>query len=177
LLSACSLKIISGAVTDMGCGTILHEPRASSNIRRVKGKAVPLLNWLSTSHEGVWKSGCTDPRFIDLGTSWRWVVSLTPRPIYPREKSPRDSLDRNLGGPQSWSRRYGEVKTLGEYPNNPRKLLQKNVGNLWENVSPYKTTIPANSSWVLLLMSGSNCTMWVYETASYGNVIVKHSEN
>jgi hypothetical protein len=29
-----------------------------------------------------------DPRFLDLGTSWRCVVSVTPRPIYPRANSP-----------------------------------------------------------------------------------------
>jgi hypothetical protein len=32
-------------------------------------------------------SGCIDPHFLDLGTSWRWVVSFTPRPLYPRGKS------------------------------------------------------------------------------------------
>jgi hypothetical protein len=32
--------------------------------------------------------GCIDPHFLDLGTSWKWVVSFTPRPFYPREKSP-----------------------------------------------------------------------------------------
>jgi hypothetical protein len=26
---------------------------------------------------------CIDPRNLDLGTSWRWVVSFTPRPFYP----------------------------------------------------------------------------------------------
>jgi hypothetical protein len=26
--------------------------------------------------------------FLDLGTSWRWVVNFTPRPLYPRGKSP-----------------------------------------------------------------------------------------
>jgi hypothetical protein len=25
-----------------------------------------------------------EPRFLDLSTSWRWVVSFTPRPLYPR---------------------------------------------------------------------------------------------
>jgi hypothetical protein len=25
----------------------------------------------------------TDPRFLDLSTSWRWVVRFTPRPLYP----------------------------------------------------------------------------------------------
>jgi hypothetical protein len=28
---------------------------------------VPVLNGLSTKHEGVWGSGC----FLDLGSSWR----------------------------------------------------------------------------------------------------------
>jgi hypothetical protein len=57
-------------------------------------------------------NGCTDQRFFDLGTTWRWVVSFTPRLLYPRGKSPRCSLDRKLGGPQSCPRRYGEVKIL-----------------------------------------------------------------
>jgi hypothetical protein len=55
--------------------------------------------------EGVWGSGCIDPHFLDLGTSWRKVVSFTPRPLYTRGKSPRYPLDRSLGGPQSRSGR------------------------------------------------------------------------
>jgi hypothetical protein len=57
---------------------------------------------------GVRGSGCIDPQFLDVGTSWRSVVSFTPRPIYPRGKSPRYPLDRRLGGPQSWSGRCEE---------------------------------------------------------------------
>jgi hypothetical protein len=53
-------------------------------------------------------SGCIDPHFLDLGTSWRWVVNFTPRPLYPRGKSPRYPMDRRLGGPQSRSGRFGE---------------------------------------------------------------------
>jgi hypothetical protein len=34
-------------------------------------------------------NGCIDPHFFYLGTSWRWVVNLTPRPLYPRGRSPR----------------------------------------------------------------------------------------
>jgi hypothetical protein len=63
-------------------------------------------------HEGVWGSGCINPNFLDLGTSWRWVVSFTPLPLYPRGKSPRYPLDRRLGGPQSRSERFGEEKIL-----------------------------------------------------------------
>jgi hypothetical protein len=29
------------------------------------------------------ESGCIDPHFLDLGTSWRRVVNFTPRPFYP----------------------------------------------------------------------------------------------
>jgi hypothetical protein len=40
------------------------------------------------------------PDFLDLGTSWRRVVSFTPRPPYPREKSPRCPLDRRWVDPR-----------------------------------------------------------------------------
>jgi hypothetical protein len=33
-------------------------------------------------------SGCIDPRFLDLGASWRWVVSFIPRPLYSRIEPP-----------------------------------------------------------------------------------------
>jgi hypothetical protein len=39
-------------------------------------------------------------------------VSFTPRPLYPRGKTPRYPLDRKLGGPQSLSGRFGEEKIL-----------------------------------------------------------------
>jgi hypothetical protein len=43
---------------------------------------------LCLRHEDNWGSGCIDPRFVDLGTNWRWVVSFTPRLLYPQRKSP-----------------------------------------------------------------------------------------
>jgi hypothetical protein len=64
-----------------------------------EGKIVSVLNYLSIHHEDVWWSGCIDPGFLDLGTSWRWVVSFTPRPLYPRGKSPRYPLNTRLSGP------------------------------------------------------------------------------
>jgi hypothetical protein len=30
---------------------------------------------------------CIDPHFLDFGTSWRWMVSFTPLPLYPRERA------------------------------------------------------------------------------------------
>jgi hypothetical protein len=70
-----------------------------------------LTNW-ALYHEGIWGSGCIDPHIIDLGTSWRWVVSFMPLPIYPRGKSPWYPLDTRLGGSQIRSGQFGEEKIL-----------------------------------------------------------------
>jgi hypothetical protein len=53
-------------------------------------------------------SGYTDPCFLDPDTSWRWVISFTLRPPYPRGKSPRYSLDRRLVRPRNRFGRRGE---------------------------------------------------------------------
>jgi hypothetical protein len=63
-------------------------------------------------NEGVWGSGCIDPHILDIGTTWKWVVSFTPRPLYPRGKSPRNSLDKMLGGLQSRSGSCGENSSV-----------------------------------------------------------------
>jgi hypothetical protein len=73
--------------------------------------SLSLTNW-ALRHEGVWGSWCIDPLFLDLDTSWRWLVSFTPLPLYSRGKSLRYPLDRRLGGPQSRSGRSGEEKIL-----------------------------------------------------------------
>jgi hypothetical protein len=46
------------------------------------------------------EDGCTGLRVLHLGTSWMWMVSFTPLPLYPRGKSPWHSLNRRLGGPK-----------------------------------------------------------------------------
>jgi hypothetical protein len=60
--------------------------------------------------KAYWGNGCIDLRILDLGTRWRWVVSLTPRPLYSQGKSPWYPLDRRLGDPQSLPGRGGEEK-------------------------------------------------------------------
>jgi hypothetical protein len=69
-----------------------------------KIKVVPVL----INHYAWW--GCTDPRILNLGASLKWVVSSTPRQLYPRVKSPRYPLDRRLRGPQNRSGRRKEEK-------------------------------------------------------------------
>jgi hypothetical protein len=61
-----------------------------SCLLKVKVKSLCLINW-ALGHEGVWGSGCIDSYFLDLGTSWRWVVRFKPRPLYLRYP-----LDRRL---------------------------------------------------------------------------------
>jgi hypothetical protein len=68
-----------------------------------------VLNQLRITPWRPMGSRCIDPHFLDLGSSWRWVVSFTPWPLYPRGKSPRYLLDRRLGGPQSRSG-HGETR-------------------------------------------------------------------
>jgi hypothetical protein len=55
-------------------------------------------------HVGEWRYSCT---IHDLRTRCRWVVSFTPRPLYPGSQ-----LDKRLGGPQS---RNSKVKELWLY--------------------------------------------------------------
>jgi hypothetical protein len=55
-------------------------------------------------------SGGITARILDLGIRWRWVVSFTPRPLYPQEKGPWYPLDRRLGVPHSRSGSGGEEK-------------------------------------------------------------------
>jgi hypothetical protein len=97
-------------------------------------------------------SGCIDVYFLGLVTSWRWVVSFTPRPLYPRGRSPLYPLDRRLGGPQSRSGRHGEVKILestGTRTSTPRSSC------------PSPVTIPTTLSRLhLTLCIGENLVKW-----------------
>jgi hypothetical protein len=58
---------------------------------------------------GEWRYSAT---ILVLVTRLRWAVSFTPRPLYPRRKSPRYPLDRRLGGHQNRSRHCEEEKNL-----------------------------------------------------------------
>jgi len=50
------------------------------------------------------------PHILDLGTTWRRVVSFIPQSLYSQGKSPWYLLDRRLGGPQNRSGHCGEEK-------------------------------------------------------------------
>jgi hypothetical protein len=83
---------------------------AGSKLTIVKGKVKLSLCFNRASRHGsVLGERGIAPRILDLSTRWRWMVSFTPRPLYPQEKSPLYPLDRRLGGPQNRSG-HGEGK-------------------------------------------------------------------
>jgi hypothetical protein len=62
----------------------------SSTYYKMKVK-VKLSLWFLTEHHAMkayWGSGGIAPRILELDTRWRWVVSFTPRPLYPRKRAP-----------------------------------------------------------------------------------------
>jgi hypothetical protein len=69
-------------------------------------------------------SGVIAPRILDLGSRRRWVVSFTPRPLYPQGKNPWYPLDRRLGGLQSRSGRGGEEKNSQPLSGLERPIIQ-----------------------------------------------------
>jgi hypothetical protein len=85
------------------------------------------LCFFSTSaprHEGMLESGGSAPRILDFGIIWRWVVSFTPRLLYPQGKSPWYPLDRRLGGPQNRSESGGEEKNSQPLPGIEHPIIQ-----------------------------------------------------
>jgi hypothetical protein len=88
-----------------------------------KVKLSPCFNW-ALQHDGVlgqWRYSSTH---LDLGTTWTWVVSFTPRPLYHQGKSPCYPLDRRLDRPQSRSGHSGEEKNSQPLPGSGPPIIQ-----------------------------------------------------
>jgi hypothetical protein len=66
----------------------------------IKVKSLYLTNY-ALRCEGVSGSGCIDPYFFDLSIRWRWVVSFTPRSLYPRGKNPDTYCIGGWAGPRA----------------------------------------------------------------------------
>jgi hypothetical protein len=57
---------------------------------KVKVKVKLSLCFSLTEHhriEAYWMSGGVAPRIVSLGTRWRWLVSFTPRTLYPQGRA------------------------------------------------------------------------------------------
>ena len=75
------------------------------NLQRSAGLCSDQLTWslrdvkedlsLSLRRESIWRTGGIAPFILNLGASWRRVVNLRPRPLYPGGKN---SGTQSLGG-------------------------------------------------------------------------------
>jgi hypothetical protein len=76
--------------------------------------AYPSLSQWS-HHEDILGEWGIAPRILNLGTRWRWVVSLTPRPLYSQVKRPRNpepiGYEAGLASEPEWSRWRRERNT------------------------------------------------------------------
>jgi hypothetical protein len=124
----------------------------------LKGKFVPALR-----HGGVLGSGCIDPRFLDLGTSLRWVVSFTPRPLYSRGKSSWYPVDRGLGGLQNLCGRRGERKFYRDSNFDPSVVqpVASRYTDCTTALNIFKLSFKENSEWLRLYIPiATNSIHW-----------------
>jgi hypothetical protein len=64
-------------------------------------------------HEVVWWSGGIQPLILNLETRWRYGVSFTPRPFYPRGKIRWYQVSRSFDGPQIRGRKKKSLSLSG----------------------------------------------------------------
>jgi hypothetical protein len=112
-------------------------------------------------HEGIWGNGCIDSHFLDLGSSWRWVVSLTPRPLHPRYPS-----YRRVGGLQPvWTPRRKFLTIQG--------LELRSLDRLAHSQSLYRLRYPCSvfsvEFWAILRFS----LALAYSYCRYKTTVVK----
>jgi hypothetical protein len=132
----------------------VHNKLAVAQAYTTNVKVKVRLHLVLTEHhtmEGYWGSGSIAPRIFYLGTRWRWVVSLTPRPLYLQGNSPWYPLERRLREPQSRSGRGGEEKhsqpLSGQQPLIIQPVAQRYTTELsrllydeWEQENPMRDT-------------------------------------
>jgi hypothetical protein len=75
-----------------------------------------------------WRQWCwvTAPCILDLGTRWKWVVSFMPWLLYSEAKIQQYTMDRRLGGLQSWYGHGSEEKKFPAPAPAPARKLNSN---------------------------------------------------
>jgi hypothetical protein len=112
--------------------------------------------------------------FFNLDTRWRWVVSSTPRPLYPQGNRPWYSLVRKLGGSQSLPGRGGEEKNSQHPPwielCNPDRLARSPALYRLSCHGPYKLTIKCIINWIFTWLVVDISTDWTVSIWNYKSV-------
>jgi hypothetical protein len=80
-----------------------------------KWNCVPVL-YQVPRHKNLRGIGGIAPHIINFGIIWRWVVSSTPWPLYPRRKDSRCALVTRLGGEGRHQSRQERRFFYGPYP-------------------------------------------------------------
>jgi hypothetical protein len=96
--------------------------------------------------KAYWGSRNIAPCILDLGSRWRWMVSFTPRPLYPYGKRPWYALDRRLGGPQTRSGRGGEDKNSQHLPVLEHRIIQSVVQRCTTELSRFRALLMFTSN-------------------------------
>jgi len=80
--------VVNGFITAQRVKFHTCRSKFISATERVKLKELlSTTPWRRMGREGI------APRILILGTTWRWLVSFTPRPPYPKGRSPWYPLD------------------------------------------------------------------------------------
>jgi hypothetical protein len=102
------------------------------------------------------------------GTSWRWAVRFTPRPLYLRGKNSRYPSNRRLGGPQTRSGRRGEYKILD--PTKTRAAHSQSLYRLFKNCrSPWETLSSVARLHVLTAVTEYYCYFLGCDAVCFGS--------
>jgi hypothetical protein len=114
------------------------------NFKRQKWRwSCPCAFFLAVHHamEAYWGRWCISPCILDLRTRWRWVVSFTPRSLYPQWKSPWHLFYRRLDGSQSRSGRVGEEKKSQPLPGFEPLIIQPVAQRYINDLSLLRETV------------------------------------
>jgi len=90
-----------------------------------------VLNY-ATRHENVWGSGGITPTTLNLDTKWTWVVSFTPRPLYPRERVQGVNWTGDWVGPRAMDMMAKRKITCPRRKSNPGSPARRLVTVLTE---------------------------------------------
>jgi hypothetical protein len=119
--------------------------------------------------KAYWRSGGIAPRNVDLGTIWRWVVSLMLRPLYPQGKIPWYLLDRRVGEPQSLSGHGGEEKNSQPLPGLESPIIQSVARRNTTELSLKAFLLPR----VMVALVVTPCSNVMWELTPWSRVLLE----
>jgi hypothetical protein len=112
---------------------------------------------------------------LDLGTRWRWVVSFTPQPLYPKEKAPSTHWKGGWVGPRAGLDAVEKTEI-------PWPSREWNPGHAARRHTNWATGVNINQRCASTLHSCSRCRwcsvvqLWFLEMKSFIWVVYKNED-